>query len=191
MSNKGKIRGKAALAVITAALLAGCGQAGGDAAPAQSGSVVADGTQEGERIEETDGGAQEDKTAGGKTAPEIYEEIEQTVELISPVQMGDDFINNYYGIEPEKLEEYVFVMSEEATSAETVVLMKVKEEGDVEAMCAALQVVVDEKRSEMQDYLPEQFEIVDKSSVKSKGNYVYLVISEQADAILQVIEKGI
>ena len=58
-------------------------------------------------------------------------------------------------------------------------------------MCAALQVVVDEKRSEMQDYLPEQFEIVDKSSVKSKGNYVYLVISEQADAILQVIEKGI
>ena len=50
---------------------------------------------------------------------------------------------------------------------------------------------MDEKRSEMQDYLPEQFEIVDKSSVKSKGNYVYLVISGQADSILQIIEDAI
>ena len=85
----------------------------------------------------------------------------------------------------------MFVMSEEATSAETVAILKVKEEGDVEAMCKALQVVVDEKRSEMENYLPDQFEIVDKSSVKSKGNYVYLVISGQADAILQIIEKAI
>ncbi len=82
-------------------------------------------------------------------------------------------------------------MSEEATSAETVAIMKVKEEGDVESIKAALQVLVDEKRGEMEDYLPDQFEIVDKSEVKTKGNYVYLVISEQADAITKIIENGI
>ena len=83
--------------------------------------------------------------------------------------------------------------AEQAAEAKPVAeaILKVKEEGDVEAMCKALQVVVDEKRSEMENYLPDQFEIVDKSSVKSKGNYVYLVISGQADAILQIIEKAI
>lgn len=126
-----------------------------------------------------------------KPVQEIYEEIAQAVELQSPVPMTDSFISNYYGINPEKLEEYVFVMSEEATSAETVAIMKVKEEGDVESIKAALQVLVDEKRGEMEDYLPEQFEIVDKSSVKTKGNYVYLVISGQADAITKIIENGI
>lgn len=126
-----------------------------------------------------------------KPVQEIYEEIAQAVELQSPVPMTDSFISNYYGINPEKLEEYVFVMSEEATSAETVAIMKVKEEGDVENIKAALQVLVDEKRGEMEDYLPEQFEIVDKSSVKTKGNYVYLVISGQADAITKIIENGI
>lgn len=105
--------------------------------------------------------------------------------------MADSFISNYYGIDPEKLEEYVFVMSEEATSAETIVIMKVKDEGDIEKISSALQVVVDEKKGEMEDYLPEQFEIVDKSSVKSKGNYVYLVISESKDAIEKIIEEGI
>lgn len=179
---KGKIIGMA----VAAALMGGCGQSGnGEAAMVQSGSVV-EGTGQQESTEKA-----VEETVQVKSVEEIYGEIESSVELISPVLMGDAFITNYYGIEPEKLEEYIFAMSEEATSAETVVLMKVKEEGDVDAMCAALQVVVDEKRSEMKDYLPEQFEIVDKSSVKSKGSYVYLVISEHADTILDVIEKDI
>lgn len=170
---------------MTAAVLSGgCARADdGGAVTAQSGSVA-----EGAGREENAGSGE---TAQAKPVEDIYKEIEQGVELVSPVKMGDGFITNYYGIEPEKLEEYVFVMSEEATSAETVVIMKVKDGADVENMCAALQVVVDEKRSEMENYLPEQFAIVDKSSVKSKGNYVYLVISEQADAILQVIEGDI
>lgn len=177
------IKGVMAAAAAAAVLLGGCGQSdGGDVVAVQSGSVA------GEAAQGADSG---EAAAEAKSIEEIYKEVGQSVELISPVLMGDAFITNYYGIEPEKLEEYVFAMSEEATSAETVIILKVKETGDVEAMSKALQVVVDEKRSEMQDYLPEQFEIVDKSSVKSSGNYVYLVISEQADAILQIIEKEI
>lgn len=130
-----------------------------------------------------------EETVNARPVKEIYEDIKQAVELHSPVEMADSFISNYYGIDPEKLEEYIFVMSEEATSAETIVIMKVKEEGDVEKISGALQVVVDEKRGEMENYLPEQFEIVDKSSVKSKGNYVYLVISESQDTIIQMIEE--
>ena len=178
-------KGKFIWMAVAAVLMCGCGQTeDSGAVMVQSGSVEASAGQE-------DNGGSGEKAAEAKSVEDIYSEIEQGVELISPVKMGDGFITNYYGIEPEKLEEYVFAMSEEATSAETVVIMKVKDEADVENMCAALQVVVDEKRSEMENYLPEQFAIVDKSSVKSKGNYVYLVISEQADAILQVIEKDI
>ena len=46
------------------------------------------------------------------------------MELCSPVTMTDSFISNYYGIDPDKLEEYVFSMSEDATSAETIIIMK-------------------------------------------------------------------
>lgn len=130
-----------------------------------------------------------EETVNARPVKEIYEDIKQAVELHSPVEMADSFISNYYGIDPEKLEEYIFVMSEEATSAETIVIMKVKDEGDVEKISEALLVVVDEKRGEMENYLPEQFEIVDKSSVKSKGSYVYLVISESGDTIVQMIEE--
>lgn len=43
----------------------------------------------------------------------------------------------------------------------------------------------------MKDYLPAQYDIVDKSSVKTEGSYVYLVISEKADDIIRVIRTGI
>ena len=43
----------------------------------------------------------------------------------------------------------------------------------------------------MENYLPEQFEIVEKSSVQTKDNYVWIVISENADAITKIIEDSI
>lgn len=119
---------------------------------------------------------------------EIYDLITESVSLISPVRMQDNFIKNYYNIDPAMLEEYVFSMSEEAVSAETVVIMKLKDKADAETVSGALQLVIEEKSGEMENYLPEQYEIVKKSAVKTNGSYVYLVISEQADAIEQIIE---
>lgn len=159
--------------LLGAMLLGGCGAASGDS------SVPASETQASTSEE------------AQKSVPEIYKDITDNVALISPVEMQDEFIANYYGIDPDVLEEYVFEMSEDATSAETVVIMKVKDAADVENIKNALGVVIDEKRAEMENYLPEQFEIVDKSQVESKDNYVWLVISNNRDAILELIEKDI
>ncbi len=82
-------------------------------------------------------------------------------------------------------------MSEADNSAETVVILKAKDSGSTGALSAALQTVIDQKRSEMENYLPDQFQIVDKSSVQVKGDHVYLVISEQAASIEQIIQAGI
>ncbi len=136
-------------------------------------------------------GTEELSEAVVRSVYEIYQEIEGRVSLHSPVVAQDSFISNYYGIDVAGLEDYVFVMSEEATSAETIAIMEVKDSEDIEPVCSALQLVLDEKRSEMENYLPEQFQIVDKSSVKTKGNYVYLVISEQAKEIETIIEGEI
>ena len=127
----------------------------------------------------------------GKSVKDIYGEITQKVALNSPMVVPDDFISNYYGIDVGSLEEYVFSMSEAAISAETVAILKAKDAGSTAGLSAALQTVIDQKKSERENYLPDQFQIVDKSSVKVNGNYVYLVISDQADAINQIIQAGI
>ncbi len=122
---------------------------------------------------------------------DIYAEIQGSVELYSPMEFDDEFLMNYYGIDAGLLEEYVFSMSEDAASAETIVVMKVKSVEDVDNLTSLMQVVVDEKRNEMENYLPEQFAIVDKAEVEVKGNYIWLVISENEDTIKKIIEDGL
>ena len=122
---------------------------------------------------------------------DIYKEIGQKVALKSPECMDDEFISNYYGIDAATLEEYVFSISEDAAQAETIIIMKVKDSKDLEDIAECLRTVVDEKKNEMENYIPEQFAIVEKSKVVTKDNYVWLVISENADAVTDIIESGL
>lgn len=126
-----------------------------------------------------------------KSIEEVYQEIEQSVTLQSPQCMDDDFISNYYGIDAAMLEEYIFSMSEDAAQAETIIIMKVKNTNDLTGLADSLQTVVDEKKNEMENYIPEQFAIVEKSKVQTKDNYIWLVISDNADAITDIIESGL
>lgn len=154
-------------------------------------TVPASGTADQTAAANTTQTANNSDTADAKSIKEVYQEIEQSVSLKSPQCMDDDFISNYYGIDAATLEEYVFSMSEDAAQAETIIIMKVKNTDDLEGLTDSLQTVVEEKKNEMENYLPEQFAIVEKSSVQTKDNYIWLVISDNADAITDIIEGGL
>ncbi len=175
------IKSTKALAVLTAVLLCtGCSD--------KTVPTTANTDPISETAQTTDTSASKETT---KSIDDIYQEIEQAVSLQSPQRMDDDFISNYYGIDATLLDEYVFSMSEDAAQAETVIIMKVKNADDLTGLSDSLQTVVDEKKNEMENYIPEQFAIVEKSKVQTKDNYVWLVISENADTITDIIESGL
>ena len=84
----------------------------------------------------------------------------------------------------------MFSMSEAAISAETVAILKAKDAGSTAGLSAALQTVIDQKSQRWRIIFQTSFRLWIKSSVKVNGNYVYLVISDQADAINQIIQAG-
>ena len=85
----------------------------------------------------------------------------------------------------------MFSISSDAAQAETVIIAKVKDVSDTEAVAESLQSVMEDKKAEMENYIPEQFAIVEKSEVVIKDNYVWLVISENKDSITSVIENNL
>lgn len=186
------------MAVLTAAVIICCGCAGEadqsakedvqqtEAEEAESGDSEAQ-----QVTEET---AEEEAAEGEKetlSIMEVYEKIGAEVSLQSPECMDDDFISNYYGLDTALLEEYVFSISSDAAQAETVIIAKVKDVSDTEAVAESLQSVMEDKKAEMENYIPEQFAIVEKSEVVIKDNYVWLVISENEDSITDVIENNL
>lgn len=175
------IKSTKAVAALAAIMLVCAGCSSGETVPTAN---TTDQTAVSDTADNTD-------TKTAKSIDEIYQEIGQTVTLQSPQCMDDDFISNYYGIDASMLEEYVFSMSEDAAQAETIIIMKLKNTDDLASLQDSLQTVVDEKKNEMENYIPEQFAIVEKSKVQTKENYIWLVISENADAITDIIESGL
>lgn len=126
-----------------------------------------------------------------KSLEDIYTEITNEVELPEMVTLNDNYIANYFGIDLSKLEEYIFVNAQEVIYADTIIIMKVKDTNDIDTMKEALETMIEHKKSELENYLPEQFKIVEKSEIKTSDSYIYLIISNDAQTINGIIEKYI
>ncbi|MEY8336826.1 DUF4358 domain-containing protein [Lachnospiraceae bacterium 62-35] len=186
------------LLLAAAMVLGGCGSSEGKEAEA----AAVESSVEAEPETSAEVGTEEVENEAGETASAdssqkeadprgIYESIGEAVELPSMMEGDDSFISNYYGINPADLESYVFASAEDATLADAIIIMEVKSQEAQENIVNALNTVIEQKCAEMENYLPEQFEIVAKSSVKTEGLYVYLVISKDAEKMEEVIQSAL
>lgn len=134
--------------------------------------------------------AAETKAASTGAAPaDIYSKL--TSYLPSMVSFDDSYISNYYGIDASQLDGYVFAAAEDVTQADTVVILKAKDAASVSTLSSQLATVKQQKEAELQDYNPTAYQVAAVGYVKTSGNYVYLIMSNNASAIDQVISANV
>lgn len=134
--------------------------------------------------------AAETKAASTGAAPaDIYSKV--TSYLPSMVSFDDSYISNYYGIDASQLDGYVFAAAEDVTQADTVVILKAKDAASVSTLLSQLATVKQQKEAELQDYNPTAYQVAAAGYVKTSGNYVYLIMSNNASAIDQVISASV
>ena len=134
--------------------------------------------------------AAETKAASTGAAPaDIYSKL--TSYLPNMVSFDDSYISNYYGIDASQLDGYVFAAAEDVTQADTVVILKAKDAGSVSTLSSQLATVKQQKEAELQDYNPTAYQVAAAGFVKTAGNYVYLIMSNNASAIDQVISANV
>ena len=132
----------------------------------------------------------ETKAASTGAAPaDIYSKL--TSYLPSMVSFDDSYISNYYGIDASQLDGYVFAAAEDVTQADTVVILKAKDASSVSTLSSQLATVKQQKEAELQDYNPTAYQVAAAGYVKTSGNYVYLIMSNNASAIDQVISANV
>ena len=177
--------------------------------PAETSAAESKTGKENETAEETTAAAEENPAAEGKAEEsksaetkaeesmsaeasdmeprQIFEEIAEQVTLPDMFFADDDFIFNYYGIDPASLESYVFTMADSPVLADSVVILKAKNAADTGALAELLQVVKEGKEAEMDNYAPEAYDVAHAAEVRIEGNYIFLVMSPDAAAIENII----
>lgn len=124
-----------------------------------------------------------------KSVSEIYQQVSGS--LPSMVKVDADYMSNYYGIDAGSLSEYVFAIAEDPTKADTVIIIHAKDSAAAQTVAAQLDQVKQQKAQELENYNPEQYQVVVNSAVKTAGDYAYLVMSGNAAGISSVIAQNL
>ena len=139
-------------------------------------------------------GGKEKETAAAaepKTPQEMYDLIEKNIGLPEMVPGDDDYIFNYYGIDTKELDSYVFATADSAVSADAVIILKAKDAASAGAFAEKLKSVKEWKEAEMENYAPEAYKVAKASEVRTEGQYVWLIMSEKASEMEEIVRNGI
>ena len=102
------------------------------------------------------------------------------------IQLTEDDMLNFYGIESDKMEAFAAELAADGITAKEIVLVKAKDEDSAKDVETKLQNRLEARRNEFNNYLPDQYAIVEKSEVKRDGVYVRLIISPQQDELVEL-----
>ena len=187
-----------AAAVLTAAMLmTGCG---GSAAPASSAAQTTAAQTTAAETTETQTTAAETteaqttaaQAAAGKSAEEIYEDAAAAAGLSDMTMMNENYIMNNCGIDLGTVRSYVFALPNEATKVDpTVIIFEAADADTAAGISAQLESIRSMTEQTMNSYAPDQGAIAAAGQVRTAGNYVYLVMSGNADVIESAISADI
>ena len=90
-----------------------------------------------------------------------------------------DLLSSVYGINTQNVENVIGKMPMMNVQASMYLLIQTKE-GTAETVKAELDQYATKYEEQWSTYLPEQYELVKQRKTGVKGNYVYLIVSENA-----------
>lgn len=95
----------------------------------------------------------------------------------------------YGGIDLSQMESYCIKGPAMGTTASEIAVFQVKDGGSTASVEKALRQRADDVARTFEQYDPDQYEIAKKAVVRTKGNYVCMVIGSNASAIASSFEK--
>lgn len=116
----------------------------------------------------------------------VMEDMLAKYPIENGMELGESDMLNFYGIPAEDMEDFAADLAADGITANEIVLVKAKDEDSAKEVETKLQNRLDARRNELNGYLPDQYEIVEKSEVKRDGVYVRLIISPEQEALVEM-----
>ena len=104
------------------------------------------------------------------------------------ILIEEQMFRRLYGMETDKLEEYIAYSSGGAT-ADEIVLVKVKDDEDVEGVKQALKERIEDQKENFVSYVPEEMKKLENPILKTYGKYIILCIHNDYEQAEELISK--
>ncbi len=120
---------------------------------------------------------------------EIIDSIQNIIDLSKMHHLDGDKFERLYNIDLGWLDEFSVYISMSNIKAEEIAILKVKDSIDMEKVKEKVLLRLDYQANSFKDYLPQEYNLIENYILKIKGRYLFLVISENADEIKNIINK--
>lgn len=134
---------------------------------------------------------QEQTGSGVRSVEDIYGDIIASVALPGMYVLEDAYIEGYYGIAADAIEEKVFAVAEDSMLADTVIILKVSETGVPAEIASRFGEINNQRLAEMESYNPEQYARAIDATIGTSGDYIYYIITDSNSAVTDIIENSI
>lgn len=131
---------------------------------------------------------------GGETAEidvhAVMADMLETAPIAEAMELTEEDMLNFYGISADQMEDFAAVNCAMGIEADELVLVKAVDEDSAEEIESLLQQRLENRKSEFQTYIPEEYEVLCQGSVQRDGKYVCLIVSPQAEELEEIYSEA-
>lgn len=120
---------------------------------------------------------------------DIMNKVTQEIEFPAMMDLKKEEMRDFYYINPDDVEEYIIKTPMMNVMATEMAIIKVKDERNVESVKEDIDKHVKDLERIWEQYLPHQYELVKKHILKSNGQYIILIIHEDAEQIEGIFDS--
>lgn len=131
----------------------------------------------------------EEKAAEPVNLEELYQSF--SARLPEMILLDEGTMLNFTGIQSQDCAQYVVAICAEGLRADEVWLIEAKDADALSRIQKLADTRIQAKLEETEFYVPDQYPVVQKAEVLTKGMYLALLISPDVDALKEEVEKAL
>ncbi len=126
-----------------------------------------------------------------KEFSEVAKGVEASLDTESLVKQDSQALKRYYGLNSADYDGVLFYSSSSSMSAEEVLMIKVKNDGQVQGVRDAISARLASRKNDFDGYAPKQVQLLNSAQLKVRGDYIFLAVAPKADEYLSAFSKSL
>ncbi|AFM39484.1 hypothetical protein Desaci_0417 [Desulfosporosinus acidiphilus SJ4] len=134
-------------------------------------------------------GSSQTVAAKDPSVADIVQKIKQTSDISSMRVADAAGLKKLYGMNSDELSDFALFTAPSNIKADEIAIFKVKNSADIQSVKDQVTKRIDKQQKSFGGYLPDETYLIQHNIVKTKGNFVIMIISKDADKISSAVDQ--
>lgn len=126
-----------------------------------------------------------------KSYSEIEKAVESALDKDNLKKADGQGLKRYYGLNSADYDGVMLYTSESSMSAEEVLLIKVKNEGQMKRVKEAVEKRLENRKNDFEGYAPKEVQLLQQSQLSVRGKFLFLAIAPRAEEYKEIFSKSL